>query len=68
MADGNEKATERGIVPGAIVQLKSGGPQMTVESVGNYTGRRKASCSWFIDGKQETNLFTIPSLKVVSDD
>jgi uncharacterized protein YodC (DUF2158 family) len=44
------------IKPGDVVQLKSGGPLMTVNSVeAEYGGTTvKAWCTWF-DGKKECN-------------
>jgi uncharacterized protein YodC (DUF2158 family) len=39
------------IKAGDVVQLKSGGPVMTVASVGDYMGEPSAWCEWF-DGKK----------------
>lgn len=39
------------INPGDVVQLKSGGPIMTVSSVGDYLGQPSVWCEWF-DGKK----------------
>ena len=63
-----QKAAEAGIVPGAIVNLKSGGPQMTVENVDVYTYSVQAKCSWFDGNKQQTELFKPVALKVVAED
>jgi uncharacterized protein YodC (DUF2158 family) len=35
---------------GDVVRLKSGGPNMTIEKYGNYSGERKCVCKWF-DGR-----------------
>jgi uncharacterized protein YodC (DUF2158 family) len=46
--------------PGDVVELKSGGPDMTIETVG-HDGR--VACVWF-DGNQEKRaLFQSTSLK-----
>jgi uncharacterized protein YodC (DUF2158 family) len=39
------------IAPGAVVQLKSGGPAMTVRWVGNHYGEPTVMCNWFIQDK-----------------
>lgn len=58
-----------GFVVGDIVMLKSGGPKMTIEGIGNYlmSGGYKngAKCSWFIDKKLERSTFDINSLDKV---
>ena len=61
------------IKPGDVVQLKSGGPKMTV---GNPAQDRHSSvptpevhtCYWFIGSDLRTDPFHIDSLKVVKDD
>jgi uncharacterized protein YodC (DUF2158 family) len=55
------------IKPGDIVQLKSGGPNMTVDEVGHSsmteTGPLRAWCSWFDkDGEEKRSDFPITSL------
>lgn len=51
------------IEPGDVVQLKSGGPAMTVDSVFDEWGVGAALCSWF-DGKVfVTRKFPLTSLK-----
>lgn len=55
---------------GDIVQLKSGGPKMTVADVSarhviqNYIGR--VGCQWFAGNKSETGYFPKESLRKVS--
>jgi uncharacterized protein YodC (DUF2158 family) len=54
---------------GDVVQLKSGGPFMTVASVGSRSGEPKAYCDWFVEGtKQCTGGFPLTSLKVMRED
>jgi uncharacterized protein YodC (DUF2158 family) len=57
------------IKPGSIVQLKSGGPMMTVRWAGDEYGTESASCDWFIQDKapwkKETATFPVTSLKLL---
>lgn len=55
-----------GIAVGDVVQLKSGGPKMTVVSIGDDYGQMQAWCEWF-DSKQEpkTGGFALTSLMQV---
>lgn len=47
---------------GDVVRLKSGGPQMTVESPkGSNTG--KYTCTWFLDGQVLQHLFLPEALE-----
>lgn len=51
---------------GDVVRLKSGGPLMTVTSVGSrYEGSEvEAWCTWFKSGNETTTeVFPFPSLK-----
>lgn len=44
------------IRPGNIVRLKSGGPRMTVEDVGDDgEGTKSASCTWYNGGNSDEN-------------
>lgn len=45
---------------GALVQLKSGGPIMTVESY--HKDSDKYYCEWFVNGKRNNELFRKTSL------
>jgi uncharacterized protein YodC (DUF2158 family) len=57
------------IRPGSIVQLKSGGPTMTVNLVENYEGVISVYCDWFVHDKppwkKEDAVFPATSLKVL---
>ena len=59
------------ISPGDVVQLKSGGPLMTVAEVGEpaYGGPERAWCDWFLQDKapwkKEKGDFPLTSLKKV---
>lgn len=48
---------------GDVVTLKSGGPTMTVNTIGDHYGTLTAWCDWF-DGKKQCNgTFPVTSLK-----
>jgi uncharacterized protein YodC (DUF2158 family) len=49
---------------GDIVQLKSGGPEMTVERVSS-AGKNVYWCQWFAGRKLESGQFPADSLKPV---
>lgn len=59
------------IKAGSIVQLKSGGPKMTVSQVGEPAmgGEISAWCDWFVQDKapfkKDKGVFPITSLKVL---
>jgi uncharacterized protein YodC (DUF2158 family) len=49
---------------GDIVQLKSGGPKMTIEKISNYaSGQVMARCAWFIQDNQKAEVFALTSLQ-----
>ena len=51
---------------GDVVQLKSGGPDMTVTQIGNDgLGAPTVWCVWFINYKQEQGTFPPGSLEHV---
>lgn len=56
------------IVKGAVVQLKSGGPQITVEKVGNFNGgwgsgpENGAQCVWFEKNEVKEKVFDVEVL------
>lgn len=50
---------------GDVVQLKSGGPKMTIEDIGNYSfagTEIKAKCVWFEGTKQKEGVFAPATL------
>jgi uncharacterized protein YodC (DUF2158 family) len=51
---------------GDIVQLKSGGPKMTVDDPANYN--RKVVCHWFAGGKLNSGQFERETLNLVTGD
>lgn len=54
-------------VEGDVVQLKSGGPKMTVDAVRGQTGRLQATCSWFNGAIRMSDLFELHSLRNLED-
>jgi uncharacterized protein YodC (DUF2158 family) len=52
---------------GDVVQLKSGGPKMTIEHIGRYgtSSDAKAKCTWFEDAKKHEGLFSPEALSRV---
>jgi uncharacterized protein YodC (DUF2158 family) len=52
-----------GFEKGDTVQLKSGGPKMTVEKIENWNGEMSAWCQWFDGNKPMANRFPLTSLK-----
>lgn len=57
------------IKAGSVVQLKSGGPLMTVSSVGDIYGEPTVWCDWFVQDKapwkKEHGSFPPSSLKLI---
>lgn len=54
---------------GDVVQLKSGGPKMTVEAIDKFgmgCTHDRANCVWFEGTKRMEALFELPTLKKVS--
>jgi uncharacterized protein YodC (DUF2158 family) len=49
---------------GAVVELKSGGPSMTVARLESMNGVPVAVCDWFTDTKPERSTFPITSLQL----
>jgi uncharacterized protein YodC (DUF2158 family) len=52
---------------GDVVQLKSGGPKMTIEGIDAYglENYKQAICVWFEKSKRETHVFELTSLQKV---
>lgn len=57
----------RELKAGDIVVLKSGGPKMTIEWFGTYSGVAKAQCTWFEGAKKSSELFAVNSLEPATD-
>jgi uncharacterized protein YodC (DUF2158 family) len=55
------------IKAGDVVQLKSGGPEMTVEKLEPWNGVQTAWCQWFDKGQglPQASRFPLTSLRVV---
>jgi uncharacterized protein YodC (DUF2158 family) len=53
------------IKAGDVVELKSGGPKMTVEKVGPHNGVERAFCEWFDGNENKIGGFPVTSLKHV---
>ncbi|MGD0669325.1 MAG: DUF2158 domain-containing protein [Bryobacteraceae bacterium] len=52
---------------GNVVQLKSGGPKMTITYVGDQYGTPVVSCSWFDGTTEKTGRFPPGALKITPD-
>jgi uncharacterized protein YodC (DUF2158 family) len=48
---------------GDTVQLKSGGPRMTITNVGTYGGKTGANCSWFEGSTPQAAVYPLEALK-----
>jgi len=56
---------ENDLKVGDVVQLKSGGPKMTIEGIGKYgmgATRDRAKCLWFDGAKRFEDLFELTTL------
>lgn len=51
---------------GDIVKLKSGGPEMTIQSVPDASSARYYNCQWFAGKKLESGRFPENSLESVA--
>lgn len=56
------------ITVGSVVQLKSGGPAMTVKEVSSWNGKMTAFCDWFEGSASKSDHFPVTSLKVADQD
>lgn len=52
--------------PGDVVQLKSGGPKMTVDRVAEFNGVLNVWCEWFEGTNQKVGHFPVTSLELAS--
>ena len=59
-------ATGKEFKVGAIVKLKSGGPDKTVESWSDYY--KTYACQWFAGKKLDTGRFNFESLELVKSE
>jgi uncharacterized protein YodC (DUF2158 family) len=55
------------ITAGSVVELKSGGPHMTVSEVKSWNGIMTAFCDWFDGSTSKSNGFPVASLKLVAE-
>lgn len=53
------------IRPGDVVQLRSGGPNMTVTAVEDHYGTPSAWCVWFEKNKNHNGTFALVAVKKV---
>jgi uncharacterized protein YodC (DUF2158 family) len=51
---------------GMVVQLKSGGPKMTVVAI-NHTTKASIFCQWFSGNKRESKSFYPESLVIIKE-
>jgi uncharacterized protein YodC (DUF2158 family) len=56
---------------GDVVKLKSGGPLMTIDDIGDYSpfgvnGTDQAKCIWFEKTKMIEGIFALETLEVVN--
>lgn len=57
-----------GFSEGDVVQLKSGGPQMTIKGIGKYgivPKEDNALCEWFDGKKRNEHVFELHSIEKV---
>ena len=64
----NEESTPKTEKPklklGDVVVLNSGGPQMTITYISDYSGN--TTCKWIVDGKGHQAEFPLPCLTLVT--
>ena len=54
---------------GDVVELKSGGPSMTVHSIETAKGSRRVRCVWFDDDHKHQKIDFVPeTLQLCKDD
>jgi uncharacterized protein YodC (DUF2158 family) len=51
---------------GDTVQLRSGGPKMTVTNIGDRYGTLTVWCAWFDNVKKLEETFPVESLRAIS--
>lgn len=50
---------------GDVVQLKSGGPEMTVDHIANIEGKILYYCKWFVGEELKRGSFSVEALKKI---
>ena len=55
------------LMEGDVVQLKSGGPKMTVDALHGQASQSQAKCSWFDGAVRRSDLFELHSLRSLED-
>ena len=55
------------LMEGDVVQLKSGGPKMTVDALHRQAGQSQAKCTWFDGAVRMSDLFELHSLRNLED-
>ena len=55
------------LIEGDVVQLKSGGPKMTVDRLLEQAGESQVKCSWFNGAIRMSDLFEPHSLRSLED-
>ena len=50
---------------GDVVELKSGGPKMTIQGIDDMLG---VHCNWFKDEKRESSNFNLNTLQIVAQE
>lgn len=53
---------------GAKVRLKSGGPAMAIDHIGQHTPDRRATCVWFEGAKQCQGVSALATLLHATDE
>lgn len=48
---------------GDMVVLKSGGPKMTIQEIGEISNTEKATCFWFEGNNLKKDYFSLESLE-----
>ncbi len=56
--------------PGDVVRVKSGGPKMTIDKIGQFGmgSKEEARCVWFDGNKRVTDLFQLEILEKVDEE
>lgn len=52
---------------GDVIQLKSGGPLMTVNAVGDSSGKPTVWCTWFDKTEQKRGHFPLEGVEIYTE-